>query len=30
MELNQEDFEGMLASAATSGDIGKYFARDCE
>ena len=30
MELNQEDFEGMLASAATPDDIGKYFARDCE
>ncbi len=30
MELNQEDFEKMLASAATPDDIGKYFARDCE
>ena len=30
MELNQEDFEEMLASAGTSGDIGKYFAKNCE
>jgi len=30
MELNQEDFEEMLAAATSASSISKYFVRECE